>query len=128
MVYDEKINAKLDELEKLKSIVMKITPTLSDSVGGSRRTDKFEDTMAKIIDLDNELNESIDKLIDRKKQIIDLLDLVEDKDQYRVLHDHYMSGKSFEKIACDMNMTYRNVCYIHGKALLAFAEIMKSFH
>lgn len=124
---DTKIEAKVIELQKLKSMVTKITPTLTDTGGGSGSLDKFEKTMAKIVDLQNEINDSIDSYVNHKKQVSELLDKLSDPDQYKVLHERYILGKSFEQISCDMHMTYRNACYIHGKGLQAFQELLKTF-
>lgn len=125
-LYDSRINTKLEELRRLNEMVLRITPTLKDDVsssGGSQ--DKFADTMAKIVDLQAEINRDIDRFVDAKQEIGGTFDKLSDPDQLQVLHKRYAQYKTWEQIACDMNMSYRNVCYIHGKALQAVNEIMK---
>lgn len=126
-LYDSHINTKLDELQHLKEMVTRITPTLKDDVvsgGGSQ--DKLADAVVKIVDLEAEIDREIDRYVNAKQEISSVLDGIVDPDQLQVLHKRYVQYKTFEQIACDMNMTYRNVCYIHGKALLAVREIMSS--
>lgn len=125
-LYDSHINTKLDELQHLKEMVTRITPTLKDDVvsgGGSQ--DKLADAVVKIVDLEAEIDREIDRYVNAKQEISSVLDGIVDPDQLQVLHKRYVQYKTFEQIACDMNMTYRNVCYIHGKALLAVNEIIK---
>lgn len=126
-LYDSHINTKLDELQHLKEMVTRITPTLKDDVvsgGGSQ--DKLADAVVKIVDLEAGIDREIDRYVNAKQEISSVLDGIVDPDQLQVLHKRYVQYKTFEQIACDMNMTYRNVCYIHGKALLAVREIMSS--
>lgn len=126
-LYDSHIDTKLDELQHLKEMVTRITPTLKDDVvsgGGSQ--DKLADAVVKIVDLEAEIDREIDRYVNAKQEISSVLDGIVDPDQLQVLHKRYVQYKTFEQIACDMNMTYRNVCYIHGKALLAVREIMSS--
>lgn len=125
-LYDSHINTKLDELQHLKEMVTRITPTLKDDVvsgGGSQ--DKLADAVVKIVDLEAGIDREIDRYVNAKQEISSVLDGIVDPDQLQVLHKRYVQYKTFEQIACDMNMTYRNVCYIHGKALLAVNEIIK---
>lgn len=125
-LYDSRIDIKCEELRRLEEMVLRITPTLKDDVsssGGSQ--DKFADTMAKIVDLKAEINRDIDRFVDAKQKISGTLDKLSDPDQLKVLHKRYAQYKTWEQIACDMHMSYRNVCYIHGKALQAVNEIMK---
>lgn len=126
-LYDSHINTKLDELQHLKEMVTRITPTLKDDVvSGSGSQDKLADAVVKIVDLEAEIDREIDRYVNAKQEISSVLDGIVDPDQLQVLHKRYVQYKTFEQIACDMNMTYRNVCYIHGKALLAVREIMSS--
>lgn len=125
-LYDSRINTKLEELQRLNEMVLRITPTLKDDVsssGGSQ--DKFADTMAKIVDLKAEINRDIDRYVNAKQEIGGTFDMLSDPDQLQILHKRYAQYKTWEQIACDMHMSYRNVCYIHGKALQAVNEIMK---
>lgn len=125
-LYDSRINTKLEDLRRLNEMVLRITPTLKDDIyssGGGQ--DKFADTMAKIVDLKAEINRDIDRYVDAKQEIADTLDKLSDPCHVIVLHKRYAQYKTWEQIACDMNMSYRNVCYIHGKALQAVNEIMK---
>lgn len=122
---DTHINNKLRELEDLKAMVTKITATWKDDVvsGGGRSQDKLGDAVSRIIDLQKEINQEIDNYVDLKRDIKGIIDQIKNADQVNVLYKRYFLYETFEKIACDMHMTYRNVCYIHGKALEAVKEL-----
>lgn len=125
-LYDTHINNKLEELNSLKSMTLKITTTLKhDVVSGSGNQDKLGNAVAKMVDLENEINQTIDAFVERKKAVNTLIEQVPDSDQLKVLHKRYFEYKTWEEIACDMHMSFRNVCYIHGRALQAVDEIMK---
>lgn len=125
-LYDTHINNKLEELQRLKELTRQITTTLKqDVVSRSGNQDKLGDAVAKIVDLENEINEAVDAYIDKRREVGKLLERLDDADQISVLHKRYFEYKAWEQIACEMCMTYRNVCYIHGRALQAVDALLK---
>ena len=123
---DAHINNRISDLHELKSLVTKITATISQvCVSGSGSQDKLGDSIAKIVDMQDEINQKIDRYVDLKKDISAMLEKIQDPDQVKVLHKRYFEYKPWEQIACEMNYSYRNVCYIHGKALQAFEAVME---
>lgn len=123
---DAHINNKLNDLHTLRSLVTKITATISPVVvSGSGNQDKLGDAIAKIVDLQDEINRKIDNYVDLKREISAMLEHLEDPDFVKVLHKRYFEYKPWEQIACEMNFSYRNVCYIHGKALQAVEGLLE---
>lgn len=123
---DAHINNKLNDLHALKTLVTKITATISPVVvSGSGSQDRLGDAVARIVDLQEEINQKIDRFVDMKREISAVLEKVTDADQVKVLHKRYFEYKPWERIACEMNCTFRNVCYIHGKALQAVEAILE---
>jgi len=122
---DAHINNKLEELSRLKDMVIHITATWkADVVSGGGTQDKMGDAIAKIIDLEAEINRAVDEYVDKKKQVGATIEQIRDSDQVTVLHKRYFEDLTWEQIACDMHMTYRNVCYIHGRALQAVSDLI----
>ena len=69
-LFDIHINSKLEELDKLKALTMKITTTIKpDVVSSGGNQDKIGDAVAKIVDLQDEINQAVDDYIDRKKMV-----------------------------------------------------------
>lgn len=123
---DANIYSKLEQVAHLKAMTLKITTTLKqDVVSGGGNQDKIGDAIAKIIDLENEINQDIDAYVDKKREICMVIEKVKDPDQMAVLQKRYLLYESWEQIALEMYCTYRNVCYIHGRALQAVTELLK---
>ena len=123
---DVHINNLLCDLHQLQTMVTKITATISlVAVSGTGSQDKLGDSVVRIVDLQNEINRKIDKFVDMKREISAVLEAIPDPDQVKVLHKRYFEYKPWEQIACEMNYSFRNVCYIHGKALQAVDAILE---
>lgn len=123
---DKRINCKLEELSRLNALAYKVTSSLKQvAVFGGGTQDKVGDAVSRIVDLQREINEDIDKLCDKKAEARTLIDQVKNAAELEVLSRRYLLYESLEQIACEMGFTYRNVCYIHGRALQTVAELMK---
>jgi len=124
--YDDRINYGLEEYEKLKAMVTRITPVLKrDVVTASGSQDKLGDTVAKMADLLTQINRDTDTFVDLKREAKALLDKVKNPTYYKILHKRYVLYHSLEQIAVEMNYTYRWVKRLHGRALQAFEKVMK---
>lgn len=125
-LYDSHINNKMEELERLKAMVTKITQTLrEDAGGGSRSQDKIGDAVSRMVDLQVELNAEIDRYIDSKAEICNALNKIQKQRYFDVLYKRYVLFKTWQQIADEMGYTdLRNVYRLHGRALLAFNRIL----
>lgn len=122
---DANIDSMLEQVSHLRALSTKITTTLrQDSSFGGSNQDKIGDAIAKIVDLENEINRKIDEYADKKREICSVIEKVENADQAALLHKRYLLYEPWEQIALEMHCTYRNACYIHGRALQAVVELM----
>ena len=117
-LYDTHINNKLEELQRLKEFTRQITSTWKkDVVATSGKQDKLGEAIAKIIDLETEINDAIDAYIDRRREVVSLIEKLNEPDQVLVLHKRYCEYKPWPQIAKEMHMAERTVQYTHGRAL-----------
>lgn len=124
---DTKINRDIEELHRLKAMVTKITPTLKpDVVSGGSSQDKLSDAVAKIVDLEAEIDREIDCFVDARKAVIATIDKVEDARLHTVLNMRYVHFKTWEQIACHMGRSYQWVCKLHGTALQVVEKIIEN--
>lgn len=125
---DKQISRKLEQLTTLNSLVMRITPVMNDSGGssGTGNQDKLGNAVAKIADLQEEINRDVDILVDMKREAYSLLYKMNDDDYYRVLEMRYLKYKSFEEIAVKMGWTCRWAQIQNGRALEVFDKILKT--
>ena len=124
-LYDIHINNKLEEKARLKALALKITSSWSsDHVSGSGNQDKLGDAVSKIIDMEKEIDKAVDAFVDKKNEVNAVLQKIQNPDQLDLLYKVYIQFETLEQVACEMNMSYRNACYIHGRALQAVESIL----
>lgn len=123
---DVMINSKLEELSTLNAMVKRITPMMSGTGGaGGGSRDKLGDTIARIVDLQSEIDKDVDEFVNLKREASMLLKKVRKPEFFQVLHKRYILYESFEQIALEMKYSYRGVCYLHGRALQAFDKVLE---
>ena len=123
---DRVIDNKLSEIYRLRCLATRITvPTDREAIQTSGVSDKVGNTVAKIIDLENEIDDLIDEYIDVRQRCIKVVEALSDPLQYTVIHKHYVQYKSFVEIAEEENYTYQWILRVHNKALKEISEILK---
>ncbi len=117
------INNKLAEIYQLKTMVCSISVSVNeDKVQSSSDKDKLGSAVAKIVDLENEINKAIDVYVDKKERIVSQIDSIKDIMEYQVLFSRYIEHKTFEQIAEDNDYSVRQILRIHGNALVEFEK------
>ena len=124
---DREIDAKLDHQARLNSIIYKATSTLSDMPGSpSRDVARREKAIAKVIDLEKEIDEQIDELVDTKREINKLIEKIPTKEHKLLLEFRYVNLFTWEKISEQMDITLRHVYRLHGAALLEADKVWRT--
>lgn len=122
---DAQIDCMLSNVDSLRESLLRITPQLKqDVVTGGSSHDRMSSTIAKIVDLEKEINIKVDAYIDKKAQIIRMLEKVRNPDYLQLLQKRYIEYQSLEEIAAEKHYTYRWICELHGRALQTFAKIL----
>lgn len=121
---DRMIQNKLSEINHLKTIATSITIAPKDvNVQISSDKDRMGSAVAKLIDLEKETDKLIDDYIDKRKRIIEQIDSMEDTNMYHVLSEKYVNRKDLSVISVEMGYSFKQVCRIHGNALVEFERI-----
>lgn len=122
---DVMINGMIRERDQLRGMRYKITQVLNPvKVSGGGTNEGFTGASNRLIDLEEEINREVDHFADLKQEAGDMLKRLEDPKHYEVLHRHYILFESLEKIAGDMDYTYRWICILHGRALQCFQKVL----
>lgn len=113
-----------NEIENLTNIATHITSAInSDGIHTTGTTsDKLGDCVAKIVDLQHEIDADMRNLEEVRKEIIDSLDNVSNGKHRELLRMRYVSHMTFEEIAVAMDMSWRWIIKLHGRALQEFSE------
>lgn len=110
---DARIDRKQAEKERVMELATHITPTMSDMPhGGGGTSDKVGNAGARLADLEHEIVATIDELIDAKREVLAILELLP-VDDYQVLHMHFVQGLTYEEIADNFQPKPKSVRQIH---------------
>lgn len=119
---DLKIEARRLEIEQLKILATCSGGLNTDQV--NVKSSKAADSMAKkvidFVDKEAELKKDIERLIELRHQIIDMIFKLEDVRYIEVLFKRYVQYKRFEQIACEMSFSYDRARHLNIEALRAF--------
>ena len=125
-----RINRRIDvaheRLLRLRALAEKTTQGVSSGDGfGGGSADRRYDIVAKIVDMERDLNDDIDRYIDKLREASDLIRRVDCAELRIVLESRYFSGESWAMIADRMGYSVRHVLRKHGQALVALEAIMQ---
>lgn len=117
------ITNKLAERDQWKSIALGTSVQLSEKVQTSGSQQKMADAINKYIDIESEINECVDNLIAKKKEVIGVIEQLP-VDLYDILHKIYVQYYTFYDVADKKDISYSNVTTLHGKALKLVQKIL----
>lgn len=121
---DRMIQNKLSEINQLKHIATSIAIAPKEvNVQVSSDKDRMGTAVAKLLDLEKETDKLVDDYIDKRKRIIEQIDSIEDTNMYHVLSERYIMRKDLSVIAVEMGYSFKQVCRIHGNALMEFERL-----
>lgn len=121
---DKVIKNKLIEKEQWKAMAESTTAPLGqERVQSSGNQQKMADAVARMIEIEQEIDKYIDQLIDTRQNVIHTIEQLS-ADLYDVLHKKYIQLKDFQEIANEKEMTYTNVTTLHGRALNEVQKIL----
>ena len=126
---DQRINSKLEQVQSLRELAVKATSTLSETYSsGSANKQTMEGVIVKIIDLENEIDEEIDRLVDLKQEIVSMIKQVKNPEYQTLLELRYLCFRTWEQIAVEMSYELRYLHKLHRRALEICDEIQSSTH
>lgn len=115
---DQRINSKLEQVASLRELATKATSTLSDAPkSASPNIQPMEGIIAKIIDLESEINRDIDALVDMKREIVGIIKGIQNPEYQTLLELRYLCFHPWEQIAVEMEYDLRYIYKMHGRAL-----------
>ena len=95
---------------------------------GNGNKQKMEGVIVKIIDLENEIDEEIDRLVDLKQEIVSMIKQVKNPEYQTLLELRYLCFRTWEQIAVEMSYELRYLHKLHRRALEICDEIQSSTH
>ena len=122
---DQRIRSKSEQIRTLNEIATSCSATLTGmprnpNRGGSR----MADAVCKMIDLENEIARDMDRLIEVKREIVTVINAVDDVVLRTLLEKRYLCGATWEEISVDLCFNRRWTFRLHDKALEAVQKIL----
>ncbi|MGI5965424.1 MAG: hypothetical protein ACOX65_00635 [Anaerotruncus rubiinfantis] len=116
---DQRINSKIEQVASLNELATKCTSSLTGMPRNpNRATSTMADAVAKIIDLQAEINRDIDRLVDLKREIVSVIKSIDNLEYQTLLEKRYLCFLTWEQIAVDMGYDLRYLHKLHNRALL----------
>lgn len=110
------INSKISEIQSLREMATCIVGVLKDvperAIGTA--SDKVGNATAKIVDLENELNNDLERLIDLRQESLKLVEQLNDPTEYKIVYMRYFQFKTWSSIAEETHYTRegaRRICF-----------------
>ena len=117
---DQRINSKLEQVASLNELATKCTSTLTGMPHNPNcGTSTMADAIAKIVDLQAEINNDIDRLVDLKRDMVRAIKAVDNTEYQTLLEKRYLCFMSWEQIAVDMNYSLQHTFRLHDNGLLS---------
>lgn len=112
------IERKREFLERLEYEAVYKSPNNQEEGRGTKIImDSMAEKACKIVDLKDELNESIDKLIDMKLEAMRAIDALDNADEIQVLYLRYFDYLPWDEIIHKMDRSTDWVFKLHRRAL-----------
>ena len=123
---DETINTKLKQITALHSLATNGTSVLSLASGHTDEKRRMEQIIIKIVTLEKDIDDTVDKLVKLKSDINFAILMIDDPESRLILEKRYLSREKWEDIAAEMCTSIQNVYKLHSRALKKL-EIPKEY-
>ena len=123
---DDEIKRKRQRGRTLRDVAMNTSVKYSgDTVQQTRDNNPLEKILAKVIDLERQIENEESRLVDLKAEVWEQLDKLEDETQKRILWLRYAENKTWKMIAKDICFSERYIRKLHAKGLIKLEELLK---
>lgn len=121
---DRLIENKLMEVAHWKAVATGTTVcSEGDRVQSSGSKQKMADAICRYMQMEDEINNAIDRLVGIKQEIIETIERLP-INEYDLLHKIYVQGMEIYEAAVEMDKSYRWATSVHGRALANVQKIL----
>lgn len=113
---DLEVKAKMEELDRLNNSFLK-SPSLKEINVQESKVSLKDDAYVKIINLNDYINEKVDKLIDLKYQLIQAIEQLDNSKERTIIWMKYISSKSWDDIAEELKISKTTLFILHDEAV-----------
>lgn len=123
-IYNKKwIEGRLEDIRERRSLLDKITTTLSDMPKGSKKvTDTNIENLASILDDTNQIEKYIKDLKEKQIKIETKIDKIEQPFR-NILYFRYIKGYNLTEVSNEIEEEYDYTRKLHGVALIKYTKL-----
>lgn len=123
---EQHIDAKVGQVASLNDLATKCTAVMSGMPHSPNHgTSTMADTVCKIVDLQEEIKRDIEQMLELKKEILAVINSVQEIEYQILLEKRYLCYCTWEQISLDMNYSEKWVRTLHSRALDAVARVLR---
>lgn len=113
---DLEIKTKIEELDRLNNSFLK-SPSLKEVNVQESKVSLKDDAYVKIINLNDYINEQVDKLIDLKYELIKAIEQLDNSRERTIIWMKYISSKGWDEIAEELKISKTTLFILHDEAI-----------
>lgn len=113
------------EVEKLRTDAEGMNINLDGMPKASGKPDKIARLAIQLAAYETDLADELSHLWSKRMEIVGELGKLKEPKHFTILHSRYIEGKTWERIAVDMDITWRYCYMLHGRALTEFEKVLK---
>lgn len=113
---DTLIKRKTEQLERLRSMAEYRSPVL-DGIGGSNGKDVRGEMLAKIVDIEKELDHDISQLLENRMRAMKMIDSLSNPDMVSIMYMRYLDYRSWQEISFEVGKTIQWVLELNRRGL-----------
>lgn len=118
-----KLQVKFDEYQQTEAILTKITVSLDgERVKSTPDPDKMTAVIAKLIEEEEEIKEELEKMLNLKKTIRNMIEGIEEPRYQAFLSYKYIQGLDMKEIGYKLNISSTPTFNLQTEALIAFEK------
>ena len=118
LLLDHRIDSKIEQIASLNTLATKCTSAITGMPHNpSPSQSTMADAICKIVDLQELLKKDLSALVDLKREIMGVINGIENDEYKTVLEKRYLCFLSWEQIAVDMGYEMSWLYRLHQRAL-----------
>lgn len=115
---DQQINSKLQQIETLHSLTERVTVAYGgEAVSHTQNVTSLQDSIARLMQAQEELNREIDRLVDLKAEIAGVIGQVRNESYRLILEKRYLCFLPWAQIGAELHYTRRWLLTKHDRAV-----------
>lgn len=121
---DLEVKSKMEELDRLNNSFLK-SPSLKEINVQESKVSLKDDAYVKIINLNDYINDQVDKLIDLKYELIKAIEQLDDSKERTIIWMKYISSKGWDEIAEELQISKTTLFILHDEAIKKIEKCTK---